>query len=112
MLAGVAELHAEAVLDIRVAHGPVDGAAARHPKEVVDGINEVDGPVSGEESLVPLLSDAPVVLHVGVVLGKVAPRVHDELYPRNIDGYAMLYRVSYVVADLGWADKDFKSSLG
>ena len=80
MLAGVAELHAEAVLDVRVAHRPVDGAATRYPEEVVDRVDEVDRPVGGEEGLVPLLSDAPVVPHVGVVLGKVAPRVHDELH--------------------------------
>ena len=29
MLAGVAELHAEGVLDARLAHRPVDGTAAR-----------------------------------------------------------------------------------
>ena len=81
MLAGVAELHAEAVLDARVAHGPVDGAARRRPVEVVDGIYYVNGSVSGEERLVSLLGDAHVVFDVGIVLGQMTPRVHDELSP-------------------------------
>ena len=81
MLAGVAELHAEAVLDARAAHGPVDGAAGRRPEEVVDGVDDVDGAVSGEERLVSLLGDAHDVFDVGVVLGQVTPRVHDELRP-------------------------------
>lgn len=79
MLAGVAELHAEAVFDARVAHRPVDGAAGRRPEKVVDGVDDVDGPVSGEERLVSLLGDANVVIDVRIVLGQVAPRVHDEL---------------------------------
>ena len=91
MLAGVAELHAEAILDARVAHGPVDGAAGRRTEKVPDGVDEVDGPVGGEERLVSLLGDPNVVIDVGIVLGEVTPRVHDELVERLQRWLALSY---------------------